>query len=268
MKNIEYLKPNYPKDAFEGTADFYSRFRVPYPQLLIDKLIKQVNPPQNSILLDLACGPGRLTFPMARYFNKVIAIDIDPGMIAVGKDEANKQDINNIEWITGWAEEIELEPNSVDLVTMGDAFHRFDQSLILDLAYKWLKPGACAAMVGMYAIWRGNEKWHKLVSEIINKWTPLPPVLNTSEFRDYGLMMKDKGFTNNINESFEFKNQCTIDSIIGYLYSTSRCSKKILGNKAPDFEAELRAELLKLNEHGIFSENIKCGYTIGKKAHV
>lgn len=265
---MEYLKPNYPKDAFEGTADYYSRFRVPYPQVLIDNLIEQVKPPLNGSLIDLGCGPGRLTFPLARYFNKVIAADIDPGMIDVGKYEANKQGINNIEWFTGRAEEVAIELNSVDLVTMGDAFHRLDQSLILDLANKWLKPGGYAAIVGMYAIWRGNEEWHRIVSGIIGKWTPLPPVLNTSEFRDYGLMLEDKGFTNIVNESFEFKNQCTVDSIIGYLYSTSRCSKRILGNNSSDFEAELRAELLKLNELGVFSENIKCGYTIGKKAHV
>jgi len=265
---LNYLKPNYPIDAFAGTADYYSLFRVPYPQILIDNLIEQVKPPQNGILLDIACGPGRLTFPLASYFNKVIAIDIDPGMIAVGKDEAKNNGFNNIEWITGRAEELEIEMNSVDLMTMGDAFHRLDQSLILDLANKWLKPGGHAAIVGMYAIWRGNKDWHKLVSEIINKWTPLPPVLNTSEFRDYGLMLQDKGFTNIVNESFEFKNQCTVDSIIGYLYSTSRCSKRILGNNSSDFEAELRAELFKLNEQGVFSEEIKCGYTIGKKAHV
>ena len=87
---MEYLKPNYPKDAFEGTADYYSRYRVPYSQILIDSLIENVKPGQNGVLLDLACGPGRLTFPLARYFSKVIAIDIDAGMIAAGKDEAAK----------------------------------------------------------------------------------------------------------------------------------------------------------------------------------
>lgn len=268
MSRLEYLKPNYPNDAFEGTAKYYSSFRVPYPQILIDSLIKQVNPPNNGILLDLACGPGRLTLPLARYFKSVIAIDIDPGMIAVGRDEAKKQGFNDIEWFTGKAEEVEIKMNTVDLVAMGDAFHRLDQSLILDLANMWLKPGGYVVIVGMYAIWRGNEDWHKLVSEIIEKWTPLPPVLKISEFRDYGLMLIDKGFTNISRESFDVQNQCTIDSIIGYLYSTSRCSKKILGNNTSDFEAELRAELSKLNGEGVFSENIKCGYTIGKKAHV
>lgn len=263
---MEYLKPNYPKDAFEGTAVYYSRYRIPYPQELIDNLIEHAGLQQNGILLDLACGPGRLTIPLANSFSKVIAIDIDSEMIAVGKDDSKKQGIYNIEWLIGRAEELELEPNSADLITMGDAFHRLDQSLILDQANRWLKPGAYVAIVGMYSIWRGNEEWHKLVSEIINKWTPLPPVINISEYRDYGLMLKDKGFIDTATESFEFPNHCTIDSIVGYLYSTSRCSKKILGNNASEFEAELRTGLTKLNEQGVFSENIKCGYTIGRKA--
>lgn len=55
---------------------------------------------QSGVLLDLACGPGRLTFPLARYYTKVIAIDIDAGMIAVGKDEARKLGFN-IEWFVG-----------------------------------------------------------------------------------------------------------------------------------------------------------------------
>lgn len=266
MNFLEYLKPNYPKDAFEGTAEYYSRYRVPYPQVLIDNLIENVKPGQSGVLLDLACGPGRLTFPLARYYTKVIAIDIDAGMIAVGKDEARKLGFNNIEWFVGRAEELDLEPDSVDLITMGDAFHRLDQSLVLDLAYKWLKPGAYAAIIGMYAIWRGSEKWHKLVSSTIDKWTSQPPVLSITEFKDYALLLEDKGFIDTLKESFEISNQCTVDSVIGYLYSTSRCSKKVLGNKVSDFETELRAELMKLNLQGVFTENIKCGYTIGKKA--
>ena len=265
MSRVEYLKPDYPHDAFEGTAVYYSRYRVPYPKILIDNLIEQVKPSLNGVLLDLASGPGRLTIPLSPSFNKVIAIDIDSGMVSVGRDDAKKQGIDNIEWFTGRAEELELEPNSIDLITMGDSFHRLDQSLILDQVYKWLKPGAYAAIVGMYAIWRGNEEWHRIVSEIIGKWTPLPPVRNTSEFRDYGLMLKDKGLIDITNESFEFQNQCTTDSILGYLYSTSRCSKKILAGNASKFEAELRAELTKLNEQGVFFEKIKCGFTIGKK---
>ncbi|MCI0448343.1 MAG: methyltransferase domain-containing protein [Chlorobi bacterium] len=265
MTGFEYLKPNYPADAFEGTALYYSRYRVPYPQVLIKDLINRTSPPQKAKLLDLASGPGRVAIALASFFSKVLANDVDADMVSVGKSEAEKNKTSNIEWLIGRAEELKIESNSVDLITIGEAFHRLDQSLILDLAYRWLKPGSHIAIVGMYSIWRGDELWHKRVSEITDKWTPNSSGSNKSEFRDYGLLLNDKGFTNCTSYPFEFPHYCTIDSIIGYLHSTSRCSKKVLGEKAEEFESELKSELNKISEEGVFFENIRCGYTLGKK---
>jgi len=265
MSSIEYLKPSYPPDAFEGTAVYYSRFRIPYPLVLIEDLINRTSPPQQSTLLDIACGPGRVTIPLAPYFSKVLANDIEPEMVAAGKSEAEKNGISNIVWITGTAEELKMESNSIDLITISEAFHRLDQSLILDLAHSWLKPGGHIALIGMYSIWRGREVWHKRVTEIIEKWTAYPSGNNISEFRDYKLLLSDKGFNNCRDYSFEFPHYCNIESIIGYLYSTSRCSKKVLGDKADEFESDLKAELNKIDENGVFFENVRCGYTLGKK---
>lgn len=263
MAGIEYLKPNYPADAFEGTADYYSRYRVPYPQNLFDDLIKTAAILENSVLVDLACGPGRVTFPLSQYFAEVIAADIDTEMIEVGRRNAAYDNIRNIEWVNQKAEELKVENNSVDLITVGDAFDRLDQSLILDLANMWLKPGGSIAIIGMYSIWRGIDRWHKLISEITNKWVSYQTII--SNFKEYPVLLKDKGFTDIKNESYEFTHSANIDSILGYLYSTSRCSKKKLGNNVNQFEKELREELSKLNHNGVFNESINCGFTMGRK---
>ena len=264
MMPVEFLKPDYPRDAFEGTAEYYSRFRVPYPTILFDDLIKSVTISKESVLVDLACGPGRVTFPLAKYFDKVIAADIDSGMVDEGKRNAVDNNIRNIDWINSKAEELNIEQNSVDLITIGDAFDRLDQSIIFDLANNWLKPGGSLAVIGMYSIWRGNESWHILTTEIVDKWVTYQSV--KGNFENYPVLFGDKGFTDVRNESFEFIHSTSIDSILGYLYSTSRCSKKKLGNNAERFEKEIREELGKLNETGLFNENIKCGFTLGKKA--
>jgi ubiquinone/menaquinone biosynthesis C-methylase UbiE len=264
VSKVEYLKPNYPRDAFEGTAEFYSQYRIPYPQALFDDLISRVKP-EHGVLLDLASGPGRVCIPLAPFFSKVYAIDIDPGMVSVGKAESKKYNASNIEWFTGRAEEFNIEPGSIDLITIGDAFDRLDQSLILDLANKWLRPGGSIAIIGMYSIWLGEEPWHKMVSEFIKKWASKVTSCLGTNYRNYGLMLEDKSFINAGSYTFEFTNHCTIDSIIGYLYSTSRCSKKVLADDVSEFESGIRTELSKLNEKGIFSENITCGYTLGQK---
>jgi ubiquinone/menaquinone biosynthesis C-methylase UbiE len=215
-------------------------------------------------LLDLASGPGRVAIALAPFFSRVIANDLDAGMVAVGKTKSNESKVN-IEWIAGKAEELKIELNSIDLITISDAFHRVDQSLILDLAKSWLKPGAYIVLMGMYTVWQGNEFWSKHIREIINKWTSRLLVNKKLEFLDYLIMLKDKGFTNCSTYSFEFPHYFTVDSIIGYLYSTSICRKKNLGVDAEEFEAEIRSELLKINKNDAFFENVKCGYDIGRK---
>lgn len=263
MTSAEYLKPSYPPDAFEGTAEYYSRYRVPYPTILFDDLINSATLSNGSVLLDLASGPGRVTFPLAQYFDKVIAADIDSGMVEEGRKNAAENNIRNIEWINSKAEELNIEHGSVDLITIGDAFDRLDQSMILGLAKLWLKPGGSLAIIGMYSIWRGNEPWHQLVTEITNKWVSYQTI--NSNFKEYPILLENKGFTGIKSESYEFTHSCSIDSILGYLYSTSRCSKKKLGNNVKEFEKELREELGKLNNGDLFSENIKCGFTFGRK---
>jgi hypothetical protein len=57
----------------------------------------------------------------------------------------------------------------------------------------------------------------------------------------------------------------TIESILGFIYSTSTCSKAVLGNYIDDFESDLKAALLANDPSGIYRENVQWGYTIGRK---
>src|SRR4030095_8624232 len=248
---VQYLKPDFSPDAFEGTADYYSRYRIPYPKVLFKDLVKHITLSPQSRLLDLASGPGRVAIHLAPFFSIVLANDLDMEMSAVGRRDAEKNQVYNIDWLIGRAEELKIEPGSIDLITIGEAFHRLDQSLILDLAQLWLKPGACIAIIGMYSIWQGNEAWHKCVMDIIDKWTPhLFGHINITEFQEYSLLLKDNGFIECSSYPYEFPNYCTVDSVIRYLYSTSRCKKKTLGDNCAAFEAELRNKLLKIDKNG------------------
>ncbi len=62
----------------------------------------------NGVLLDLACGPGRIAIPMASHFRRVVAIDVEPEMIAVGKLSATRRGATNIDWRVTPAEQLEL----------------------------------------------------------------------------------------------------------------------------------------------------------------
>src|SRR2546427_8875829 len=105
MDRIEYVKPNFPVDAFAGTATSYVRYRVPYPAGLLQDLLARAGLTGAGRLLDLACGPGRIALALAASFRDVWAIDREAEMIEVGQHEATQRGVHNITWMVGKAED-------------------------------------------------------------------------------------------------------------------------------------------------------------------
>jgi ubiquinone/menaquinone biosynthesis C-methylase UbiE len=78
----------FSQDLFKGTARCYARYRAPPPRELLDDLLVRARIGEHGRLLDLACGPGRVALPVSPAFAEVWAVDQEPEMIAVGRDEA------------------------------------------------------------------------------------------------------------------------------------------------------------------------------------
>src|SRR6266542_2968487 len=69
MNRVEYVKPDFPLDAFAGTATYYLRYRVPYPEALLLDLVERTGVTGEGRVLDLACGPGRVA--LAKSSNQI-----------------------------------------------------------------------------------------------------------------------------------------------------------------------------------------------------
>ena len=273
MRPVHYVKPDYPADAFAGTASYYARYRVPYPKALIEDLMERIGVSGKGRLLDLACGPGRVVLSLAPRFRGAWAIDLEPEMIEVGQEAAQLRRVDNIRWMVGKAKELEAESASFELITIGEAFHRLDQWHIARQALHWLSPGCCLAIMGCYNIRGGKEPWQRIVANIVDKfasrksarekvaWRPQPG-MGPYHSR---LVQQDAGFLEVDSFSFVQPHVWTVESIVGNMYSTSRCSKKVLGDDAKGFEADLTEALLAHDASGHFRENLRCGYALGRK---
>ena len=261
--------PTQPlKTAFTGTANDYASYRPPYPDAFLSHLRNAAGIIGHGVLVDLACGPGRITIPMASHFRRVVAIDIEPEMIAVGKQRANRLGISTIDWRAMPAEQLDLAPASVELVTIGEAFHRLDQNRILQLASEWLVSSGCLATLGGESIWSGREPWKWIVVAVANRWTSitLPEPAAAQWGRPHDI------FSNAGWEVVEYQ-MCvemvwTTDSIVGFMRSTSFASANALGNKAAQFEADLRRELLAYAPDDRFPASQRFGYTLATRQKV
>jgi SAM-dependent methyltransferase len=76
------------------------------------------------IVLDLGCGTGRYSGPLADWFSaKVIGLDPSEQMLA----QARRKNAPNVTYILGSGEDLPLPDSSVGLVFMSMVFHHFAQ---------------------------------------------------------------------------------------------------------------------------------------------
>ena len=171
MDEARFLKPNFPMDAFATTVEDYVRYRLPYPAALVRDLLARTGATGSGQLLDLACGPGRASLPLAGSFKEIWAIDLEPRMVEAGRRLASERGIANVRWLTGRAEDLEAPPGYFDLITIGEAFHRLDQKLIAEKCLYWLSPGGFLATIGSYTLLGGGAPWQRVIAEVVKKWT-------------------------------------------------------------------------------------------------
>ena len=52
------------------------------------------------------------------------------------------------------------------MITIGEAFHRLEQDLILQRCRQWLKDDACVALVGCFGVMHGERSWQEDIDAV------------------------------------------------------------------------------------------------------
>jgi SAM-dependent methyltransferase len=260
--------PNLAPDAFRGTAEAYMRFRPPYPSALLDDLLARL--PARQRLLDLACGPGRIGLALANRFQEVWALDLEPEMIAAARRRADREGLANVRYVVGKAETLDAPFAAFDLITIGEAFHRLDQRTVAARAFAWLRPGGLIATMGGAGFFQGDQPWKKAMLAVARHFFPEGWATAAPGASDSIVGIEDvlraAGFADVTTTDYTVAHAWTIESIIGYLRSTSVCSEQALRGQGAAFNAALTEALLAVEPSGRFPEDLGFGCTSGRKA--
>ena len=241
---------------FAEAAPYY-HFRAPYPVACFDYLSEAFGLDAACRVLDLGCGPGTLTVPLARIAGEVVALDPDPGMLAQG--QADAADARNIRWLEGRAEDLTPALGTFRVVTMGQSFHWMDRDRVLKLLAPMIEDGGGLALFNTGKR-RPQESWEMTAGAVVMSFLgrrPRDPRANPHEPAHEPALLRSEHFSHFESREFPGAIVRDIPSILGNLYSSSGAARSLFGDRIAEFEDALRAALLKLNPTGVFPERLE-----------
>jgi SAM-dependent methyltransferase len=147
-------------EAFDRASDEYERGRPSYPSDAVAQLVEALRIRPGRTVLDLAAGTGKLTRLLVDTGTRIVAVEPADGM-----RRRLEEELPGVEALAGTAEVIPLGDESVDAVTIAQAFHWFDGDAALAEIHRVLVPGGRLGLV-----WNGREEpepWQKQLGEIM-----------------------------------------------------------------------------------------------------
>jgi len=263
----------FAADLYKGTAEYYGRYRLPYPEVMIDDLIRQARISGRGRLLDLACGTGQLAFPLRSWFSEVWAVDREPDMVEVVRAKAAAEDAEDVRPIVSDAETLDAEPEHFELAVIGNAFHRLDRDLVARRILGWLRPGGSLALCWSSSPWVGKEAWQQALKATMDRWRAargaehnVPPGWDAARTRRPDLqVLSDAGFEVAGRREFTAEHRWSLPELAGHIRSTSALPPSALGDEAAAFDADLTASVGPHSDSDVFTETVSFAYDLASK---
>jgi SAM-dependent methyltransferase len=163
--------------GFALAPEAYERGRPMYPFAAVRRLVREVRIKPESAVLDLAAGTGKLTRLLAQLGAAVVAVEPVDAMRA-----RLIETIPGARALAGTAESIPLEDESMDAVTVGQAFHWFDGDAALAEIARVLRPGGLLALLWNRRVL--EDPLNEAIEELVGPYRGEVPSHRTGAWRE------------------------------------------------------------------------------------
>lgn len=144
--NISEIQMSFGMQAADFESNAYHLSKAEYQKYMVEK----VNPEVTDQVLEVAAGTCICGRAFAPHVDRVICFDATEEMLAIGRTEAKKAGLENMDFVKGIAEELPFADNSFDIVLSRLAFHHFvNPKEIFTEMKRVLKPGGKLVMMDM-----------------------------------------------------------------------------------------------------------------------
>ncbi len=245
---------------FAGTAWHYARYRPGYPPAFLDHLIQRLGLDGTGRLLDLGCGTGQLTLPLAAHVAEAVGMDLEPEMLTEAARWAREQAVANVIWTQGNSADLPGDLGHFRLVTMGRSFHWMDREQVLTALDEMVDADGSLVIANDSCLVRSTTPWQRAIEEIQCRFLPSDQQHGPTPAADSRLtheqVLANSPFRQVNRQIYEFLRPWTIEHAIGYLYSTSLPLRRLLGDRQAAFEEAVINALLAIDPAGYFTEPV------------
>jgi len=223
QKNMDNVKNLF---VHNSAARRYSAARPYFHPLIMRRILSFTGVSRFSLALDVACGTGQSSRALADIVDQVEAIDLSPAMIA----EAEPHE--RVHYHVAPAEAIPFPDHSFELVTVGLAFHWFDQAKFLREAYRVIKASVWLVIYtsGFFGEMAEEPAFSEWAHETYPEKFPTPPRHNTGVAVD---SVEPFGFELQNTEKFTHNEMMTAGQLTSYLLTQTNVIAAVENGTVP-----------------------------------
>jgi SAM-dependent methyltransferase len=254
-----------PHQLFGSAVAYYARYRPGYPQDLVDALAARAGLDGTQRVLDIGCGTGQITIPLARHARAVVAIDPLAGMLAHGREAAQAAGAGNITWLEGDSSQIAAFAGpGADLAVFAASFHWTDRAAVLAALDGVLSPGGTVVVINDVLGDGEQPDWMHAITRIRARYLGARPRAGMTIYSHRDILASS-AFCAVDTLLWSWSRQLTVEEVTGLQLSYSFSSPALLGDRAPAFSSDVRAAVLDLHPAGVVTEPFRVEVLIATR---
>ena len=189
---------------------------------------------RSSTVIDIGCGTGQLTIPLAERAGTVIAVDPLAEMLEAGRARAMAQGLTNIRWLQGDSGGIEsLVPLGAHLATFAASFHWTDRAEVLRSLDRMLGPGAHVVTINDDLDVSAEPDWVPAVGRLRDEFLGSDHTVGTDPWRkspvSHRQIIDASPFAEVQSLHWEWERRLTVDEAVGLQFTYSYSTPAVFG---------------------------------------
>ena len=261
------MEPSLPERRFRSAAKYYLVGRPSYSSLLIRRVVDLCALNATHKILDLGSGPGQLAVAFAPFVREVTALDPEPEMLEIARNNASTGHFN-IKFVQGSSFDLGPQLGRFQAATIGRAFHWMDRVATLNLLDAMIESDGVVVLFNDSHPEVPENSWHSAYKKVIEHYAEGDierQKRRSPECPKHEAVLLASPFHQMERISIIERRLTAVERFTDRALSLSSTSRERLGAKANELVNEVRALMAGFALEGVVAEIVESAALIARR---